>query len=360
MSNRDPFNLLRTKQESVGSPPGTIAYSGNYSDVDIKVELIRYNKDDYSYDTIKDFDDINDVVSKENRKNEVCWINVIGLHDYDLIRIFGNSLNIHSMDLEDIVHVSQWSKIVNQSDYLFSVLKMIYLKEESIIHEQVSVIMKDNIIITFQETPGDVFDYIRDRLKNPTAYIKSQDTNYLYYSILDSLIDEYMIVINHISLKFNEIEMQIIEELNPDKEELYMLRKELLYFSNSISPLIDAIRKFLSAESEFYNKSMTPYYQDITDHLNQISDSIMAYREMSNSLHEVQMSNMSMRMDKTMMTLTIFSAIFIPLSFLTGVFGMNFKYLPGLDNPMSFTYFAIFCLSLATGMITFFKFRNWF
>ena len=154
--------------------------------------------------------------------------------------------------------------------------------------------------------------------------------------------------------------MQIIEERSPNKEELYRLRKELLYFSNSISPLQDTLRRFVTEDSAFYTQDMSPYYSDIKDHLSQISDSIMGYREMSNSLHEVSMSNVSMRMNRAMMTLTIFSAIFIPLSFLTGVFGMNFKYMPGLNEPKSFIYFAIFCITLASGMITYFKARKWF
>ena len=237
---------------------------------------------------------------------------------------------------------------------------MIYLNEEEIIHEQVSVIVKNNLVITFQETPGDVFDHIRSRLESQKGQLRFEDSNYLFYSILDAIVDEYMLVINYISLRFNEIEMQIIEERSPNKEELYRLRKELLFFSNSIAPLQDTLRRFVIEDSAFYTQDMSPYYSDIKDHLSQISDSIMGYREMSNSLHEVSMSNVSMRMNRAMMTLTIFSAIFIPLSFLAGVFGMNFKYMPGLNEPKSFIYFAIFCITLASGMITYFKARKWF
>lgn len=360
MNIHDPFDLLRTKKQSIGTPPGTIDYSGDYSDVDIKIEVIRYNKDKFQIDAEADIKNISKIISGSDLEEEIIWVNIIGLHNKKIIELIGRSLNIHQMDLEDIVHVSQWSKIINQNDYLFSIFKMIYLNEEEIIHEQVSVIVKNNLVITFQETPGDVFDHIRSRLESQKGQLRFEDSNYLFYSILDAIVDEYMLVINYISLRFNEIEMQIIEERSPNKEELYRLRKELLYFSNSISPLQDTLRRFVTEESAFYTQDMSPYYSDIKDHLSQISDSIMGYREMSNSLHEVSMSNVSMRMNRAMMTLTIFSAIFIPLSFLAGVFGMNFKYMPGLNEPKSFIYFAIFCITLASGMITYFKARKWF
>ena len=168
------------------------------------------------------------------------------------------------------------------------------------------------------------------------------------------------VVISHVSSTFNAIEMQIIEERNPNKEELYSLRKELLYFSNSIAPLLESIRKFMSIDNPFYTVEMIHYYSDLHEHLSQISDAIKAYREMSNSLHEMQMSNASMRMNRTMMTLTIFSAIFIPLSFLAGVFGMNFRHMPWLDAPDAFTWFILLCMLVVGGMLTYFKQKKWF
>lgn len=360
MNLYDPFNLLRTKKESTGKPPGTLAYSGNYSDVILQIEALTYNATHYDFEVIQSVEDLEKMMSMTDSNENVCWINIIGLHNQNLIRVVGNALGIHHMDLEDVVHVSQWSKILNQNDYLFSIFKMIYLESDQIKHEHVSVILKNNFVITFQETPGDVFNPIRNRLSNPSGQLRSGQASYLYYALLDAIVDEYIVVVNHVSQQFNEIEMQVIEDKSPNKEELYGLRKELLYFSNSITPLIDSVRKFVNEESAFYAKEMKPYYSDLMDHLNQIHDSIKAYREMSNSLHEMHMSNAGMRMNRTMMTLTIFSAIFIPLSFLAGVFGMNFSSVPGLLNPVSFELFVIFCLGLAGSMIAYFKIKKWF
>ncbi|HAS74247.1 MAG TPA: magnesium and cobalt transport protein CorA, partial [Clostridiales bacterium UBA8960] len=150
------------------------------------------------------------------------------------------------------------------------------------------------------------------------------------------------------------------EGQHPTTDDLYTLKKELLYFSNSLSPLLDSVRKFSAEDTPYYSMEMAPYYSDLHDHLNQVYDSIKAYREMSNSLHEMHMSNVSMRMNRTMMTLTIFSAIFIPLNFLAGVFGMNFISVPGLSNPASFEYFVVFSLILVSAMIGYFKIKKWF
>ena len=144
MNIHDPFDLLRTKKQSIGTPPGTIDYSGDYLDVDIKIEVIRYNKDKFQIDAESDIRKINKLIYDSFSEDEIIWINIIGLNNPDIIDSIGKTLGIHHMDLEDIVHVSQWSKIINQNDYLFSIFKMIYLNEDEIIHEQVSVIVKNN------------------------------------------------------------------------------------------------------------------------------------------------------------------------------------------------------------------------
>jgi len=359
MIRYDPLNLLRTKKKSIGKPPGTLVYSGHFDDVEIQMEIMSFDQDELIIFEIKEIGDLKDFLGKALTNHQIHWINITGLHSPDLIRLIGKQLEIHPMDLEDIIQVSQWSKIEPSGEYLFSVFKMIYLKQSKMLHEHVSVIMKENVIITFQETSGDVFNYVRERLKKQSSKLRSGESDYLYYSLLDAIIDEYLVVINQISINFNNIEMQIVEESDPNKEEIYRLRKELLYFSNSLTPLIEALRKFMIQDHSFINEDMTPYYQDLYEHLNQISNSIRGYREMSNGLHEMQMSNASMKMNQTMMTLTIFSAIFIPLSFLAGVFGMNFVYMPGLEEPLAFYIFVVFCVLIAVGMLSYFKLRRW-
>ncbi len=359
MNRYDPFNILKTKEKSIGKPPGTLVYSGSFPDVVIRIEIICYDSEKINNYLLNETGELKKLLQEASNSKQKYWINIIGLHSPDLIRLIGQQLNIHSMDLEDIIHMSQWSKMEIYREYLFSVFKMIYLKEERIIHEHLSMIRRGNILITFQETAGDVFGYVRERLQDPKGKLRISDSAYLYYTLLDAIIDEYLVVINQISINFNNIELQILEESDPSKEEIYRLRKELLYLSNSITPLTDSLRKFMARENPYFDRDLAPYYQDLYENLNQMINGIRGYREMSNGLHEMQMSNAGMKMNQTMMTLTIFSVIFIPLTFLTGVFGMNFLFMPGLNEPSAFTIFVITCLGVAAAMLGYFKLRRW-
>lgn len=360
MSLYDPFNLLKTKKESIGKPPGSLAYSGGFSDVDIAIDVVNYNNESIFFSPVVKHEALTDIFKLSSKSENVFWINIVGLHNQEIIKSVGKFFDIHTMDLEDIVHVSQLSKVINQGDYLFSTIKMIYMNKDVIKHEHVSILLKNNVVFTFQETPGDVFDNLRKLLDNPDSFLRIRDSGYLFYSMLDSIIDEYIVVINSISVRFNEIEVQVIDKKKSVKDNLYGLRKELLYFSNSLIPLIDSFKNFTAAGNPYLPSDILPYYSDLSDHLNQIYSSLKAYREMIDSLYDMHISDVSMKMNRTMMTLTVFSAIFIPLSFLAGVFGMNFKSLPGLDNSWSFVAFVIFCVALACGMLIYFKIKKWF
>lgn len=353
MNFRDPFNLLHTKKSFIGQAPGTITYTGQFTDVEVTIEGIIYNEKEIKKIETKTIQD-------SFEKDKIYWFNVIGLHDDNIIKKIGEKLLIHHMDLEDIMHVSQWSKIEKKDHYLFSIFKMIYLKNSDIIHEHISIIHKDNVIITFQETPGDVFDNVRERLLKCQGKIRTMGSEYLYYSLLDVLIDQYFVIINRISILFKETEMKILENKQEDLDQVYHLRKELLYLINAISPIKDSINILSSNKNDYITQSMAPYYSDLMEHLNQISDSLKAYKEMTNSLYEMQMSNISNNMNKAMMILAIFSSIFIPLSFLAGVFGMNFTYIPGINMPSAFYYFLLSCLAIIIGMLSFFKIKKWF
>ena len=349
-------NIFKPKKHAISQPPGTLSYNGEYKDVEVSIEIISYSKDSYEKRKINDINEISTIIDDEKK----YWINVIGLHDINLIKNIGEIFRIHHVDLEDIVHISQRSKIEMNDDYLFSIFKMIYLKEEEIIHEHLSVFIKDNVLITFQESYEDVFNRVRERLKDNQGIVRKMPINYLFYTLIDSLVDYHFPIINNISTIFNSIELEIIDNGQTQMEKIYKFRKELVYLSNAITPIKDAIHSFSRTESRYFSKDINPYYLDVMDHLNQINDSLKAYREMINSLHEVQMANVSNDMNETMMTLTIFSAIFIPLSFLAGVFGMNFAYIPGLHSNTAFTYFVISCFIIAGGMLGFFKLRKWY
>lgn len=352
MSIHDPFDVLHGKKKYTSEPPGTIVYTGHFNDVEVSIECIEYNEDEILRSHVK-------AVSGPFDEDKVYWFNVVGLHQINLINEIGKSFNLHHMDLEDIVQVSQWSKIEVQDQYLFSILKMMYLKDTEIIHEHLAIVQKENVVITFQETQEDVFNEVRERLDKKYGRIRSMGCNYLFYVLIDALVDQYFTIANKISSDFNEIEMKILGNDFKSRERVYHLRKELLYLNNAILPIKDSVASLLKKDSALKNDDLRPYYNDLLEHVSQVADSLKAYKEMTNSLHEMNMSNASNEMNKTMMTLTIFSAIFIPLTFLTGVYGMNFMYMPGLNVPSAFYLFMVACVLIAGGMLLYFKFKKW-
>ena len=353
MNINDSFSLFHTNKSFAGDPPGTIKYTGAFADVPTEIERIVYNESGVSSDKT-------DTIDTHFETDKTYWYNVTGLNNADLIKQIGEIFDIHNMDMEDVVHVSQWSKIEDNGQYLFSIFKMIYLKDQELIHEHLSVILNKNVMITFQEIPGDVFGEVRKRIVENKGRIRTMGSDYLYYSIVDALVDQYFEVMNTFSTKFKDVELNVLENDKKGRAALYRLRKELVYLDNSISPLKDSLKSLSNKDSRFLDAATAPYYKDLLEHISQINDALKAYKEMLNSLHEMHMSNVNNDMNKTMMLLTIFSAIFIPLSFLAGVFGMNFKYMPGLEIRASFYVFISACIVIAGGMIAFFKMKKWF
>ncbi|WP_461205451.1 magnesium/cobalt transporter CorA [Clostridium sp. DL1XJH146] len=348
MSNNSRENYLFTNQV-----PGELIYTGEYINQSVRLELIVYDKEKFEFKEIKGIDEIPSTSS-------VIWLNVIGLHNIELIKEIGLKYSIDKMLLEDIVNIKQRSKIEPHKEYLFSVFKMVYMKGKNIIHEHISMLVFKNMIITFQECEGDVFDTIRNRIRNNAGIIRNRKVDYLYYSVIDALTDQYFEILGVVSSKIDDIEEQVIEEKEVPLELIYSLKKEILLLKSAVFPIKDILISFLANDMEYISDEVTKYFKDVEDHLKHVAETIVTYREMVMSLSETQMSNISNRMNKVMTTLTFFSIIFIPLSFLTGVFGMNFIYMPGLTNQQAFIYFCIACIIISGGMVSFFKINKWF
>lgn len=346
MNTNDIFN---TKRNAVGVPPGSLEYTGVYKDVEIEINIIEYNSDEYKRFTIKNISEL------QINENYNYWINIIGLHDKDLINAIGKMFVLHHMDLEDVVQVFQRSKIEINKTYLFSVLKMIYVLKDDILREHISFFVRENVIITLQETKGDVFEELRNRLELGKGQVRNKDVRYLYYSMLDSLVDNFVLVTQKLENNLQRFEIRLVTEDDVDVDSLYSLKKELLYFERVVRTTSEAIYDFVNTTSDYYDSSLKPYYKDITEHLKQVSEYLRSFGEITDNLYDIQMAKVSNDMNKTMMTLTIFSTIFIPLSFLAGVFGMNFTHFPGMTYKYSLYIFIGVCVVIAVVMLRYVK-----
>ncbi len=332
----------------INQEPGKLLYTGKYKEEEVIIEVYWYNKSEWTKKRVKDISEI-DI----NIKN--CWINIIGIHDIKLLKEIGSKFDVSNYILEDIVRVSRHSKIEESKDNIFSIFKMLYLNDEKIKHEHVSMILKRNVLITFQETKGDIFDSIRMRIEENIGSIRNLKIDYLYYSLIDALIDQYFEIVPYVDEKLEKLEYEVIEENQTELEDIYRLRKELLLIKSSVFPIKNILENFLKNNNIIVTKEVNQSFFDVIDNLDQVTDKISIYRELLSSIHETHMSNLSHKMNRVMTTLAIFSAIFIPLSFLAGFFGMNFRYFPGLTSPYGIYIFILLCFVICAGMIYVFK-----
>lgn len=320
----------------------TLNYSGDYTDEPIVIDVYHYDQDScihQVYDTIEAIE-IN---------HDHTWINITGLHDISVLRGIEKRFKINRLSLEDIVQVSTHSKIEKYTHYTFSIFKMLYLRKK-IVHEHIAIIKLDHVIISFQETKGDIFDALRAKLETDFM-LKTNDMDYLYYKMVDALVDQYFEILPVVNGILDDLEDDVLDEKESSLEALYKVRKELLLIKNSVFPIKLILQTYLSR----YPSDYKLFYNDLLDHLDQIIDNVTLNRELVNTLYDTHMSNMSHKMNRIMTTLALFSTIFIPLSFLAGFFGMNFKHFPSLNGYYSLYIFIGSCLLLTGGMVLFFK-----
>lgn len=347
----------RSRQNiKAGLPPGTLVHVGELRDEKTKISLLDYNQNQL---TEKEIDTIDESEQHIN-SNSVSWINIDGLADLDTIRAIRKNFDIHPLVVEDIVNTHQRPKIEDFDNYLFIVLKMIYYDNDEINIEQVSLIVSDNYVISFQEKKGDVFDPLRQRIRNDKGIIRKMGSDYLTYALLDCIIDNYFIVLEKIGDNLEDLEDELISNATSETlQNIHRLKRDMIYLRKSVWPLREVISKLERSDSELIKDSSHIYFRDIYDHTVQAMDAIETSRERLSSMLDIYLSSMSNRMNDVMKVLTIIATIFIPLTFIAGIYGMNFEYMPELSWQGSYFVVLLLMLVVAVGMIVFFKNKKW-
>ena len=347
---------MKRNISKIGKAPGSAIYTGNKESSETKIEYIMYNESDYKRESVNNLKEI-DWKAEEN-----TWINIVGINESEVVEEVMEYVNLNSLVVEDILHIGHRPKIEIYDDYIFIVIKMLTFEENNlkINSEQVSMILHENTLITFQEIEKDVFDPIRKRIANKLGSINKRHMDYLLYCLIDSIVDNYYILLDEIEDKIDELEEDIIindNESNP-LPEIYKLRKELLLLKTAVWPIKEIVNE-LQKDYSLLTEPTRIYLSDLNDHVNQIMDYIVVYREMISTMFDTHLSNMSNRMNKVMTTLTIFSAIFIPITFLAGIYGMNFNYMPELSYKYGYPIFILLCFIISISMLYIFKKRKW-
>jgi len=342
--------------QNVGAPPGTLFYNGAERTDRIKITLIEYNETDYFEQEFYDLDECTSYV----KPNMVKWINVDGIHKPELVEQIGKLYNIHPLTLEDVVHIDQRPKFEDYEHYVVAMMKMINYTTE-VTAEQLAIILCENTVISFQEPHGgDAFDIIRNRLRACKGRVRKLGADYLAYALMDAVVDYYFTAIEKIGDKIEEIEEEIIAESNKRSlMQLYHLKREMIYLRKQVWPLRDMINNMIRSETTLINPSSDIYLRDLSDHVTRIIDTVETYRDILSGIMDIYLSTTSNRMNEVMKVLTIMSSIFIPVTFVAGVYGMNFDNMPELHTKNGYFITCGVMLSMIIGLVIYFKRKRW-
>jgi magnesium transporter len=350
--------IKRKKTHKAGLPPGTLIYTGEKKEVETKITVIDYDDKDYKFNELSDlYFNFNEI-----EKNKVRWIKVIGLTNEKVIEYIGKAFELHPLVLEDILNPNQRPKFEYYGDYIFIVMRRIFFEGEdrSFENEQISFILGPNFVISFQEQDTEVFISILERIKSGMGRVRFMGPDYLEYTLIDVLIDNYFIVLEEIGESIEEIEDILIYEPKPETlQKIYDLKRKNIDLRKSIWPTREVINKLQREQSKLISEDLQIYLRDIYDHIFRITDLLDNYRDIIFGMLDIYLSSISNKMNDIMKVLTIISTIFIPLSFLAGFYGMNFIHMPELSNPIAYPTLIIVMIFIGALMILFFKKKRW-
>ncbi|MBM7559787.1 magnesium/cobalt transporter CorA [Marinitoga litoralis] len=343
---------MKKYSQKIGSPPSTLKYTGKYFN-DFEIEIFDYDENEYNEIHSKDIN----LCLNEKKQNKIRWINFIGIHNVNSVKVLCEYLKIDPLVVEDILNIYQRPKIEIFDNYTFLVLKMLSFNKDnySIESEQISIIIGEDYIITFQEKKGDVFDSIRKRIRENKGVIRKKKNDYLLYALIDSIIDFYFVLLDEIEFDLANIEKELLEESSTEKEnDLYYIKKLLNLSIKSILPIKDILSYIIET-----NTDSKRYFKDIYDHTIQIIDISENLINSANDIFDFYLYKINNKMNSIMKTLTIISTIFIPLTFLAGIYGMNFKYMPELESRYGYPVVLIIMIIISSIMIYIFKKKKW-
>lgn len=345
---------LKNRKNKVGLPPGTLPEKGQNAKV--RTTLIQYSPDKLNEE------DFNLNKPFTSGISGVSWINVDGVADTDILVALGNRFNIHKLVLEDIASLDQRPKIEEYNELIFSTWRMIYYNQEdgSLDSEQVSFVLGKDYLITFQEKEGDIFNSNRERIRSGRGRMRTSGPDYLFYTLIDTIVDHYFVLLESLGDKIDALEMQLIE--NPQDEHLKLLYKyknEAMYLKKWAWPTREMLNKLLRDESKLISPETEMYLRDVYDHSQRVIDTIESYRDLLASMMDLYLNSVSNRLNQVMKVLTVIATIFIPLTFLTGIYGMNFQYMPELAYSYSYPILIVTMFLVIGIQFYFFKKRGW-
>lgn len=339
-------------------PPGTLVYTGKHRTRKQKITVFDYNAGD-----LKElFPDTVDQCCRHRETGTVTWINIDGLTDIEAIEKIGRIFDLHTLVLEDILNTVQRPKYENYGDYIFIVIKMLSMESagKKVNAEQVSMVVGKDFLITFQEYTGDVFDSVRARLRNEKGQIRKMGADYLAHALIDAIVDNYFVILETLGEESESIENQLVSDVSESvMHRIHFMKRQMIFLRRSIWPLREVVSAMERDESTIIAKRTRIYIRDLYDHTIQIIDTVESLRDIAGGMLDTYLSAISNRMNAVMKILTIIATIFIPLTFIAGIYGMNFDHMPELHCSWGYPTILFIMAIIAVGMLFFFRRKKW-
>jgi len=351
--------LIKKRSKKAGLPPGTLVHIGEKRAGEPKITLIDYDEANFQERDVKTVEEC----FSFREKPTVTWINVEGVHQVEVVEKLGNCFGLHPLVLEDILNTDQRPKMEIYGDYIYIVVKMLYGSDPNrlVEAEQVSLILGSNFVISFQEgKEGDVFNPVRERIRSGKGLIQKMGSDYLAYSLIDTIVDNYFLVLESLGERIELLEEELVA--HPTTTTLHGIQKfknEMIFMRRVVWPLREVISGLGRKESPLIKETTEIYLRDVYDHTVQVMDAVEVYREMLSGMLDIYLSSVSNRLNSVMKVLTIIATIFMPLTFIAGIYGMNFKYMPELEWRWGYPAIWLIVMIIGISMLIYFKKKKW-
>ena len=349
---------IKKHSRKAGLPPGTLVHIGERKAEQIRITVIDYDENNFQEKLVNTVEECFEFKATPT----VTWINIDGLHDTAIIEKTGKHFDIHSLILEDILNTGQRPKFEDMEKYIFLVLKMLRFDgpSQTILPEQVSIVVASNYVVSFQENIGDVFDPIRERIRNEKGRIRKMGSDYLMYALLDTIVDNYFGILEKLGEKTEFLEEELVGNATENTlKQIHYLKKEMVFLRKCVWPLRELISGMERSESSLIKETIGVYLRDVYDHTIQVIDTVESLRDMVSGMLDIYLSSISNRMNSVMKVLTIIATIFIPLTFVAGIYGMNFKYMPELEWKWGYLAALVVMVIIGICMLIYFRRKKW-
>ena len=350
--------LARKISKKAGLPPGTLVHVGVKTDKPVNISVMDYTEGEFQEKPVEKVEECFPFKDKPT----VTWINVDGVHQVEIIEKIGKEYDIHPLVLEDIVNTDQRPKLEEFDEFIFVVLKMLNWDDENaeVQSEQISLLVGPSFVISFQERPGDVFDPIRDRLRQAKGRIRKMRADYLAYALVDAIVDNYFVVLEKLGDRIELVQEELVGDPSPETlHAIQNLKREMLFLRKSVWPLREVASGFERSESPIVCDATRVYLRDVYDHTIQVIDALETCRDLVSGMLDIYLSSISNKMNEVMKTLTIIATIFIPLTFVAGLYGMNFEFMPELHWRLAYPLVLLVMVVIGILMLFYFRRKRW-